>query len=69
VGTGLLLSAPPRSRRIYRADLAYALNPDARSGRWELRMTSGNFTREFWQDADETRRARERSLVTNLFAF
>ncbi len=69
VGSGILLSAPPRSRRVYRADLAYALNPDARSGRLELRLSSGNFTRDFWVDADESRRARERSLITNLFAF
>lgn len=69
VGTGLLFSIPPRSRRIYRADLAYSLNPDRRSSRWEVRLSSGNFTRQFWQDPDESRRARERSLITNLFSF
>ncbi len=69
VGTGLLLSIPPRSRRLYRVDLVYALNPDLRSHRWDVRMTSGNFTRIFWQDPDESRRARERSLISNLFSF
>ncbi len=69
VGTGILFSVPPRSRRMYRADLAYALNPDLRSKRLEFRISSGNFTRTFWQDPDESRRARERSLITNLFAF
>ncbi|MES3033211.1 MAG: hypothetical protein V4813_04375 [Gemmatimonadota bacterium] len=69
IGTGLLFSVPPRSRRVYRADIAYGLNPDTHSSRWELRLASGNFTRTFWQDPDESRRARERSLITNLFAF
>jgi hypothetical protein len=69
VGTGILLAIPPRSRRLYRFDIAYALNPDGNSGRWETRLTSGNVTRAFWQDPDESRRARERSLITNLFSF
>ena len=69
VGTGLLVSIPPRSRSLYRLDLVYGLNPDARSKRWEFRLSSGNFTRTFWQDPDESRRARERSLISNLFSF
>ncbi|MCC7053748.1 MAG: hypothetical protein IT355_10810 [Gemmatimonadaceae bacterium] len=69
LGTSVLFSVPPRSRVVYRFDLVYALNPDQRSGNWEVRLTSGNFTRIFWQDPDETRRARERSLITNLFSF
>lgn len=69
LGGGLLFTVPPRSRVMYRFDVVYALNPDQRSGNWEVRLTSGNFTRIFWQDPDETRRARERSLITNLFSF
>ena len=69
LGTGLLVSVPPRSRRVYRMDVAYGLNPDARSKHWEVRLSSGNFTRTFWQDPDESRRARERSLISNLFSF
>lgn len=69
VGTGILFSVPPRSRRLYRADVAYALNPDRLSRRVEFRISSGNFTRMFWQDPDESRRARERTLITNLFTF
>ena len=69
VGTGLLVSIPPRSRSLYRIDVVYGLNPDQRSKRWEVRMSSGNFTRTFWQDPDESRRARERSLISNLFSF
>jgi hypothetical protein len=69
LGAGVLASIPPRSRRLYRFDIAYGLNPDLRSRRWEFRLTSGNFTRIFWQDPDEARRGRERSLITNLFQF
>lgn len=69
IGTGILLAIPPRSRRLYRVDVAFGLNPDQNSGRWDVRVTSGNFTRFFWQDPDESRRARERSLITNLFSF
>jgi hypothetical protein len=69
IGASALVSVPPRSRRVYRLDLVYGLNPDLLSKRWEVRLTSGNFTRYFWQDPDETQRARERSLISNLFAF
>ena len=69
VGAGLLVAVPPRSRSLYRLDVVYGVNPDARSKRWEFRITSGNFTRTFWQDPDESRRARERSLISNLFSF
>jgi hypothetical protein len=69
VGVGLLAAVPPRSRQTYRLDAVYALNPDARSRRWEFRLTTSNMTRMFWQDADESRRARERSLISNLFSF
>ncbi len=69
IGAGLLVAVPPRSRQMYRVDVAYGLNPDLNSNRWEVRITSGNFTRNFWQDPDESRRARERSLITNLFSF
>ncbi len=69
VGTGVLVSVPPRARSLYRVDVVYALNPDARSSRWEMRLSSGNFTRAFWQDPNEARRARERSLISNIFAF
>jgi len=69
VGGSLLFAVPPRSRRMYRADLAYGLNPDLRSRKWEFRIISGNFTRSFWDDPDEARRARERSMITNLFSF
>jgi hypothetical protein len=69
IGTGVLLAVPPRSRQMYRVDVAYGLNPDLNSNRWEFRITSANFTRNFWQDPDESRRARERSLITNLFSF
>lgn len=69
IGTGLLLAIPPRSRRMYRFDIVYGLNPDLRSKRFEYRLSSGNFTRTFWQDPDETQRARERSLISNLFSF
>jgi hypothetical protein len=69
VGAGLLVAVPPRSRRTYRVDVAWAANPDAFSRRWEVRITSGNFTRNFWQDPDEARRGRERSLLPDLFSF
>ena len=69
LGGSLLFAVPPRSRRMYRADVVYGLNPDLRSRKWEFRISSGNFTRTFWDDPDEARRARERSLITNLFSF
>jgi hypothetical protein len=69
IGTGLLVAVPPRSRRTYRVDVSWAANPDPFSRRWELRITSGNFTRSFWQDPEEARGGRERSLLPDLFSF
>lgn len=65
-GLGLLVSIPPRSKRTFRVDIARALTPDP-NARWEFRLTSGDFTREFWADPADVRLARERTVPQSVF--
>ena len=78
IATRLAAIIGPAEELFWRGLIQAALM--RRFGRWKgaalaagayggVHVTSGNFTRVFWQDPDEARRARERSLITNLFAF
>lgn len=65
-GIGLLAAVPPRSKRVFRIDVAKALTPDP-DARWEVRLTSGDFTRGFWRDPRDVRSARERTVPQSVF--
>lgn len=65
-GIGLLASIPPRSQRILRLDLAFPISPE-RGAKWELRLTSRNFTRMFWKEPGDVQRNRARSVPTSVF--
>ena len=65
-GVGLLVASPPRSRRLARLDLAYAINPDGKR-RPELRLTVRDFGRTFWKEPNDLYRARERSRPASVF--
>lgn len=65
-GIGLLASLPPRSQRIWRLDLAFPLSHEY-GARWELRLTSRNFTRMFWREPSDVQRNRARSVPTSVF--
>jgi hypothetical protein len=66
-GISLLGSVPPGSQRLWRLDLALPLHPDYGAKRWELRLTSQNFTRMFWKEPDDIGRNRERAIPTSIF--
>jgi hypothetical protein len=65
-GIGLLAAVPPRSKRLWRLDFARALTADP-DARWEVRLTSGDFTRAFWRDPADVRRVRERTVPQSVF--
>lgn len=65
-GIGLLAAVPPRSKRLWRLDVAFPLSPDAHAT-WELRLTSEDATRFFWREAEDMRRGREVSMPSNVF--
>lgn len=65
-GLGLLAAVPPRSKRLWRVDVARALTADP-DARWELRLSSGDFTQGTWRDPSDVRQARERTVPQSVF--
>jgi len=66
VGIGILAAVPPRSRRLYRMDVAFPVSDDAHA-RWELRFSTGDMTRTFWNEPVDLNRGRERTVPTSVF--
>ena len=65
-GISLLASVPPKSQRLWRLDLAFPIHPGF-GAKWQLRITSQNFTRMFWKEPNDIARNRERAVPTNIF--
>ena len=68
-GIGLLAAIPPRSKRLYRMDLAFPLSPDAHAKRFELRISSGDETRDFLREPGDVRRSRSRTVPASVFTW
>jgi hypothetical protein len=68
VGLGLLAAVPPRSRRLWRVDLAFPVTRDA-GARFELRLGNRDLTRTFWQEPRDVRIGRERSVPSSIFVW
>lgn len=68
VGVSLLAAVPPRSRRLWRLDLAFPVSNDPRK-RVELRLTGIDRSRTFWRDTPDVERSRERTAPTSLFTW
>ena len=66
VGVALLAAVPPRSRRIWRLDVAFPLERTA-GARWGMRITNEDRTRAFWLEPADLRRNRERSGLVTAF--
>ena len=70
VGLSLLAAYPTRSKRLYRADLAIPLTRKGEGGgRIELRFTSEDRTRRFWEEPQDVARARTGEVPSTLFAW
>lgn len=65
VGVSLLAAVPPRSRRTLRIDIARPLNDP--HGRFEVRVTTHDFTRWFWREPGDLQVARERSVPNSVY--
>jgi hypothetical protein len=65
-GLGLLAAIPPRSKRLYRLDLAFPLSPDPHA-KWEVRVSSNDATRAFLREPGDVRRSRSRSVSAGVF--
>lgn len=66
VGIGLLAAVPPRSQRMWRVDIALPLRRDY-GAHWEVRFTNDDRTRAFWQEPNDLRRNRARSVPASVF--
>lgn len=66
LGVAVLAAVPPRSRRIWRLDIAFPLERTA-GARWGMRITNEDRTRAFWTEPRDLRRNRERSGLVTAF--
>ena len=68
LGVSLLAAVPPRSARVWRADLAFPLSRGARS--WvSLRFTNADRTAFVFRDARDVSTARELTVPSSIFAW
>ena len=65
-GVALLAAVPPRSRRIWRLDIAFPLH-NTPGAQWGMRLTNEDRTRSFWNEPNDIRRNRERSGLVTAF--
>lgn len=67
-GVSLLAAVPPRSRRLWRMDLAVPVSNDPFK-RIEVRFTGIDRSRNFWRDPQDVAASRERTAPTSLFTW
>jgi hypothetical protein len=63
-GVSLLGAYPPGSKRTYRVDLAFPLNPDG--SRLEILFSSADRTRSIWRQPNDLAIAHSAALLQNL---
>ena len=68
VGVSVLAAVPPRSRRLWRVDFALPLSADPQR-RFEVRITSVDRSRVFWNEPREVQASRERTAPSSLFTW
>lgn len=68
VGVSLLAAVPPRSRRLWRVDLAMPVGTDPNK-RFEVRVSNEDRTRVFWREPRDIVAARERTVPSSLFTW
>jgi hypothetical protein len=68
VGLSLLGAVPPRSRRLWRVDLAMPVGTDPNK-RFEVRVSNEDRTRVFWREPRDIVAARERTVPSSLFTW
>lgn len=65
-GISLLAGIPPRSRQLWRLDIAFPLTHDEHAG-WEIRLTGRDLTRMFFREPNDVSRSRERTVPVSVF--
>jgi hypothetical protein len=65
-GIALLASVPPRSKRLYRLEVGFPITHDPHS-RWQVRLSTSDLTRLFWDEPQDVRRSRESTVPASIF--
>ena len=68
IGLSLFASVPPRSARVWRADLAFPVSRGARAG-WTLRFSNLDRTAFTFRDARDVAAGRELTVPSSIFAW
>ncbi|WP_373068278.1 hypothetical protein [Gemmatimonas sp.] len=68
VGVSVLAAVPPRSRRLWRVDFALPISADPQR-RFEVRFSSVDRSRVFWNDPRDVQVGRERTAPSSLFTW
>ena len=70
LGISILAAYPTRSKRMYRADIAFPLTRSGQgAGRIEVRFSSEDRTQRFWEEPRDLSRARTGTEPSRLFAW
>jgi hypothetical protein len=64
-GVSLLGAVPPRSRRMWRVDVAFPLQREA-GARWGIRVHNEDRTRAFWHEPSDLPRNQQRTTPLSL---
>ncbi len=67
VGMSLFAAVPSGSARLWRVDLAFALNPEAGGGRFELHFEGRDKTLFFLREPSDVEAIRERTVPSSVF--
>ena len=67
VGFSLLATAPKASARMWRVDVAFAINPEPRGNHIELRIGNTDKTTFFLAEPSDIQAARERTVPSSVF--
>jgi hypothetical protein len=68
LGVSVLAAVPPRSRRLWRVDFALPISTDPQR-RFEVRFSSVDRSRVFWNEPRDVQVGRERTAPTSLFTW
>lgn len=67
IGASLFAAIPAGTARIWRVDLAYAMQPELPGRHWELRLTNSNKATFFLPEPEDISATRERSVPSSIF--
>jgi hypothetical protein len=68
IGVSVLAAVPPRSRRMWRVDFAMPIGADPQR-RFEVRFSSIDRSRVFWNEPRDVQAGRERTAPSSLFTW